>query len=173
MLTKDNRFRVLRTFFDYPEKEFHIRELARITKLSPPGIMKIVKSLEKEHLLISKKGNIITSIHASKSEKFLQLKRFINLYNIYECGFIEFLIDEFSPNAIVLFGSYAKGDDISTSDVDIFVLAKEKEIELKRYEIILKRKINILFESDIKTVPKELLNNIINGVVVYGYLKVF
>ena len=45
-------------------------------------------------------------------------------------------------------------------------------IDLRKYEKILKRKINILFERNVSNIPEELLNNIINGIVLYGYLKV-
>ena len=86
---------------------------------------------------------------------------------------MEFLSDAFVPDAIVLFGSASRGEDIEGSDIDLFLVAKEREINLRKFEKKLKRKISLHFEDSVSKVPKELMNNIINGIVVYGYLKVF
>lgn len=173
MLTKDNDFRVLRLFFENPEKKFHLREIARITNLSPPGVMKIVKNLTAENLLISEKGKVVKNIYASKSEKFIQMKRFFNIYIIYESGVVSFLRQKYEePEAIVLFGSYSKGEDISKSDIDIAIITNENlSLDLKKFESILKRKIN-LHEIKIKNSEKTFLNSLSNGIVLYGYLKV-
>ena len=53
------------------------------------------------------------------------------------------------------------------------MVAKEREINLRKFEKKLKRKISLHFEDSVSKIPKELLNNIINGIVVYGYIKVF
>ncbi len=174
MFTKDNNFKVLRIFFESPEKKFHIREIARITKLSPPGVMKIVKNLVKDGLLIEEKGKVVKNVYASKSEKFVQMKRLFNVYSLYECGLISFLRQKYEePEAIILFGSYSKGEDISKSDIDIAVITgKNMSLNLKKFETILKRKINV-HEIKIKNAEKEFLNSLANGIVLYGYLKVF
>ncbi|MBI2112930.1 hypothetical protein HYT52_05310 [Candidatus Woesearchaeota archaeon] len=58
------------------------------------------------------------------------------------------------------------------SDIDIFVEAKESKLDLVKYEKKLKHTINILFEKNINDISKELRNNIINGVVLYGFVKI-
>ena len=172
MLTKDNSTKVLRVFLDSPEKKFHIREIARITKLSPPGVMKIVKNLVKEGLLTSVKGKVVKNVAASKTEKFVQMKRFFNLYTLYECDFVSFLQKEYEePEAIVLFGSYSRGEDISKSDIDIAVVTrKNMDLDTKKFEKFLKRKVNI-HEIRIENAEKDFLNSLSNGIVLYGYLK--
>jgi len=92
--------------------------------------------------------------------------------NIQESGLMEFLEEEFVPSAVVLFGSASRGEDTENSDIDLLVIAKEKDVNLKKYESALGRKINMIFEDSSKGMPKELLNNVINGIVLYGYLKV-
>jgi len=47
------------------------------------------------------------------------------------------------------------------------------QLNLKKYEKELKRRINIFFESNFEKLSNELKNNIINGVILSGYLKVF
>ncbi|MCD6464256.1 nucleotidyltransferase domain-containing protein [Candidatus Woesearchaeota archaeon] len=74
---------------------------------------------------------------------------------------------------IVLFGSCARGEDIETSDIDLFVQAKEKALSLTKYENLLNRKISLFFKQNFLKLSNELKNNIINGIVLKGYLKVF
>jgi len=173
MLTKNNAFTVLRIFLENPEKKFHIREIARITKLSPPGVMKIVKNIVKEGILVEEKGKVVNNVFANKSEKFIQMKRLFNVYFLYECGLVYFLRHKYEePEAIILFGSYSKGEDISKSDIDIAIITgKNMDLDLKKFESVLKRKINI-HEIRIKNAQKEFLNSLSNGIVLYGYLKV-
>ena len=172
MLTGNN-FKVLKIFFENPEKKFHIREIARITKLSPPGVMKIVKNLVGEELLASEKGKIVKNISVSRSEKFVQAKRFFNLYSLYDSGLVSFLRQQYEePEAVVLFGSYSKGEDISKSDIDIAVItSKEANLDMKKFENILRRRINI-HEIKIKEAERPLLNSLANGTILCGYLKV-
>jgi len=72
---------------------------------------------------------------------------------------------------VVLFGSASRGEDTENSDIDLFLQSGESDINVEKYENALNRKISILFESDIRKLGKELLNNILNGHVLYGYLK--
>ena len=45
-------------------------------------------------------------------------------------------------------------------------------MDLRPFEQALHRKINILFEPDLKALGTELRNNLANGAVLSGYLKV-
>ncbi|MFH1212249.1 MAG: hypothetical protein V1659_04980 [Candidatus Woesearchaeota archaeon] len=49
--------------------------------------------------------------------------------------------------------------------------SKETAIFTKKYEKELKKKINLLFESRLSNLSKGLRNNIINGVVLYGAMR--
>jgi len=62
--------------------------------------------------------------------------------------------------------------DDERGDVDIFIQSIKKDVELKKYENILKRKINLLFEPYIEKVDNKLKNSLANGIVLHGFLKV-
>ena len=173
MLTKDNNYKVMKLFFDNPEKKFHIREIARQTGLSAPGVLKILKKLETESLLVSKRENIVENVKASRTEKFFLLKKAYNALSLFESGLINRLKDKYEePEAIVIFGSYSKGEDISQSDIDIAVVTKkEAQLDLKGFEKYLRRKIRI-YEIQINDAEKEFLNNLANGTVIYGFLRI-
>jgi len=72
-----------------------------------------------------------------------------------------------------LFGSSSRGEDIEESDIDLYVQAGEREMGLYPYERSLNRNIQLHFKKDLQDYPKELRNNVANGIVMYGYLKVY
>lgn len=171
MLQNYNTYKVLELFFDFPTKHFQLREISRLTGLGLPSVINHIKQLKKEGLIIKEKVHVYTSYRAEKTGKFRLYKKIDMIKRLNESGLIKFLEEKFSPDAIVLFGSASKGEDIENSDIDLFILAKEEEISLKAFEKKLKRMINLFFEEKISDVPKELMNNIINGIVLSGYLK--
>ncbi len=173
MLTTVNGYKILKVFFECPEKSFHIRRLAKLTKLSPPGVLKIVKQLKKEGFVLVEKGNVTEDVKASKTDRFLRLKVFYNLEQLFETGLIDYLREIYKePEAIVLFGSYSNGEDISTSDIDMAIVApKERDTNLAKFEKKLKKKINLYTVQPRKAEP-EFLNSLANGRVLYGFLRV-
>lgn len=165
---------LLQEFFDFPRKSFQMRELSRRVKLAQPSVINHLKAMQKGGLIIREKKGIYFTFRASRdSEDFKLLKKQNLLWRIHKCGIISVLDEKLKPNCMILFGSGARGEDTETSDVDIFVQAKEKEADIKKYERFLNRKINLFFEHEFGRLSKELKNNIINGTIVYGYLKVF
>ena len=89
-----------------------------------------------------------------------------------DSGVIEHIQKETLPSSMILFGSGAKGTFTEESDIDIFVEAKETKLNLAKYEKKLGKKINILFEKSINELSKELRNNIINGCLLQGYIRI-
>ncbi len=173
MLQNYTRYRILQEFFDSPRKSFQIREISRIVKLAHPSVIKHLQVLEKMGFILKEKKGVYPAFKANRdSEDFKLLKKQNIVWRIHQCGLLGLLEEKFLPDCIVLFGSCARGEDNEESDIDLFVQAKEEDIKFEKFEKLLKRKINILFEPKLKNLSKELLNNIINGQVVYGYLKV-
>ena len=167
----DKSCKLMELFFTYPEKQFHIREIARLTSLSSTGVIKIVARLKKEDLLTSKKERMVELVSLAKNEKTLALKRINNLESLYRYGLVSYLRDFFEePEAIILFGSYASGSDTSESDIDIAVISKsKKEPNLKKFEDNLKRKINPIV---LQKITKKFKNALANGIVLDGYLRI-
>ena len=174
MFTKINKLKVLKLFLENQNSYFHLRGIARITGISPGGMFKILKKLENEKLVVREKTNISDNFIANTENKeYIAIKRAFNIYSIISSGLIDFLAEVYSPKAIVLFGSYAKGEDTEKSDIDIAIITdKEKRLDISKYEENLKRRINPL-EIDIKKIKKEMKNNLVNGIVLYGYLEMF
>ncbi|NCO97313.1 MAG: hypothetical protein COY38_00870 [Candidatus Aenigmarchaeota archaeon CG_4_10_14_0_8_um_filter_37_24] len=166
------RYKILRIFFDYPTRKFQLREISRIIQLGLPSVINHVKNLEKQGFVKKINGGVYDSYTSDKTEIFKIYKKNDVLIRLHESGLVDLLVDTVIPDAIVLFGSASKGEDIEESDIDLFLIAKEKKVDLKIFEKKLNRKISLHFEDKIQNIPKELLNNIVNGIIIYGYLKV-
>ncbi len=174
MLQNYSRYRILQEFFDFPRKSFQMREISRRIKLAQISVINHLGALQKNGLIIKEKKGLYHTFSANKkSEEFKILKMQNIIWRIHKYGLISMLEEKLKPNCMVLFGSASRGEDTEASDIDIFVQSEEMELNLGKYEKILKRKIKLFFEPDINSLSKELLNNIINGKVIYGYLKVF
>ncbi|MFH1650119.1 MAG: nucleotidyltransferase domain-containing protein, partial [Candidatus Woesearchaeota archaeon] len=96
-----------------------------------------------------------------------------NMLAILESGLVEFIADSIMPKSIVLFGSYKNGEDVEDSDIDLFVGCVQEKLDLKKFERKLHRAIELHFNRDFSAYPSELKNNIVNGVVLSGYLEVY
>ena len=174
MLNKYNRYKLLRLFLDSPTESFRLREIARLTKISPPSVINYLKEFEKEGLIrkqIKREIPFYTSIRDNSN--FILYKKISIIFELNNSGLIDYLWDKLSPEAIILYGSYSKGESIENSDVDLFILGKDKNIELANFEKKLNKRIHILFKESTKEIPNELKNNILNGVILKGYIKVF
>jgi|SRR3989344_1446476 len=173
MITKDNNLKVMELFFRFPGKVFHIRELARLTGLSSTGIIKIVKKLKKEKLLVTKKAKNIEEVKPDFNGKFLLVKRLYNIYSLYDSGLIDFVKKYYEmPQAIILFGSYSEGTDAEKSDIDIAVISNKKDTpDFRKFEVKLARKIN-LHLIDIDKTEREFKNSLANGITLEGFAEI-
>ncbi len=172
-LFKNNTYRLLELFIKFPNKDFSIRGIARDLKLSHATIIKYMADLEKLNLIKKKDTTLYPTYYANtESIKYKSYKKNWLTFQITESKVIEYIQNEIYPSSIILFGSGAKGTFTEQSDIDIFVEANQGKLDLSKYEKKLNKKINLLFESNINTLSKELRNNIINGVIISGFLKV-
>jgi predicted nucleotidyltransferase len=176
MVQKSNTERTLKVFFENPEKKFNLKEVSIRLNLAHTSVKRELKLLIKENLIKKEnekrgKRNFPT-YHANLNESFLSAKKISNEEEIIKSGIVEFLVKETFPNSITLFGSYSRGEDLMGSDIDLFVESSFKELDLIKFERKLKRKINLLFKKDINELKKETRNNIINGRILYGAVKI-
>jgi len=172
MFKKNNKYKLLKVFLDQPLEEFRLRELGRESKISPGSVLNYLRGFEKERLINKYEKRGIPFYKAERdSEKFVLYKKLSIIYELEESGLIEYLWQELCPEAIILYGSYAKGESIGSSDIDIFVIGKEKKMDIYKFEESLGKEVHLMFD-DVKNIPKELKNNLINGVVLRGYFKV-
>lgn len=173
MVQKCSQWRVFNVFVEEPLKIHHIKEISRKIDLAPTSVRNHLDYLFKKNLISKRKGERFFGFIANRdNEDFLFYKKIMNLINLRESKLLDYLINSIYPQAVVLYGSYIRGEDVEKSDIDLIIITKiKKRLDLKKFEIILKRGIHILFESGLKKLSIDLRNEVINGLVLYGYLK--
>ena len=153
-------------------KNFNLSEIARNLKVSPTAISKSIELLKKEEIVNIKKSKTMNLLFIelnTENQYTLELKRTENLFALYESKLISNLSDNFPGAIIILFGSYSKGNDNFNSDIDIAIIGtKEKQINLSKFEKILKKEIVLNFYKSLKEIDKNLKNNLFNGIVING-----
>ena len=176
MELKDIKTRLKEYFFLGPTAKLRVRQIERAINSPLHSVIRYTKELEKQGILKSSSLAGVTLYSADRtSATFLLEKRLYNLRSLFSSGLVTFLIQELSNPTIVLFGSYARGEDMEKSDIDLYIESAKKELpSLGKFEKKLQRKIQLFKYQHISKVEnKELANNIINGITLNGFLEVF
>ncbi|MBU0979996.1 MAG: nucleotidyltransferase domain-containing protein [Nanoarchaeota archaeon] len=176
MLQKSSVWKTASVFFLNPTKKHYLKEISREISLAHTSVKNNIMDLIKEGIIkqeIEQRGSRRFPMYSAdlRNPSYKKYKQVFNLMSIMESGLIEHIGDKLMPKAIVLFGSYRKGEDIEDSDIDLFVECREADIDLDGYRKKLRRQIQLHFNEDFHTYPKELRNNILNGVVLHGFLE--
>jgi len=170
----ETHLRVLSIFTNGFERDYYIREVQKLLKISPRTAQLILNNLEKRTILESKsrgkikiykiKKNIIAKQYLVLAENYKKI-RFLE-----QKPLIKQIIEKIMPfvdGVMVVFGSYAKNLEKNNSDLDIFVIGSHKRQKIKEVSNTYGIKINVkqygskLFEmkwsEDI--LVREVLNN--------------
>ena len=167
-----NKLRIMELFFEEPVRNFQLREISRLTKIAVTSTKKYLRELEREELIRKNTKTLYPSYAANESNRlFRTYKQQAMMLKIIKSGLLEYLEQTTLPKTIILFGSVRKGEYDKKSDIDLFVQSSKQPLNLQKFEKALKHKINILFEQNLKKISNELLNNLANGIVLTGYLK--
>lgn len=143
------KWKILSHFLANPNTSFHIKQLARILKVSPASVSSAVKSFEKDGLL-SKEEKGLAHIYRLDSDNSMvtPLKKAYGIAFVLSSKPKEIFL-EVDPNIIslALFGSYAEGSFDEKSDIDFLVVTgarKEKLINAaKRLEDELEKEVSL------------------------------
>ncbi len=167
-------------FFSYPDKEISLSDLSENLGISKTTANRVVNRLVGERFLKLDVLGRVWRISVNKGHIFNYSKKIgFNLMMIYESNLIEEIHKTIpSPKAIVLFGSYRKGDDTEESDIDIAVeVIDDKELRILETELMphmgyrekVPLKIHVFSRNKIDL---NLFSNIANGIVLEGFLEV-
>jgi len=178
MLQKSSMFKTAEVFFINPTKSHYLMDISRNIKIAHTSVKKNLNSLVKLRIVTEsaeRKGSRKFPIYKANinSKEFRRYKTIYNISSLLESGLIEFIEEKLTPKSIVLFGSYQRGEDDEESDIDIFVECKKEELDMKSFEKKLKRRIQLHFRKNFASFPKELKNNITNGIVLSGFLEAY
>ena len=155
----------LHPFFEDNYKEYGVREYAKLIGISPPTASVYLKEFNNEKILNSWKERKYNFYKANRDNNlFIDLMK--AYYRIKLKDLIQYISKISNFPTIILFGSLAKGEANKNSDIDLYIDSNKIEINLSKFEKILKRKIELHFKPSIKNI--NLKNNILNGLVLNG-----
>lgn len=160
----------LSPFFEDCYRRINVREYAKLIKVSPPTASKMLGEYYKEGLLKKQEErNYIFFFANPENSLFVDLSRIYWKIKLKE---IVKEIEEKTVNPIIiLFGSLSKAETMPNSDIDLAIIADKKDIDINLFEDKLKREIQLLWFEDLSKINKELKNNILNGYILSGRIK--
>jgi len=159
-------YKVLNLIFEHPNKGFTVKEISKKIKVPNTTVQRYLKKLRKNKI-ITKDNKLIISNYIS----FLKSSSIIR--RMFESGLIDHLVEKLNPSLIIVFGSVRKGEYDNKSDIDLFIESSiKKDIKLEGFEKDLGHEIQLFIESDISKLHKNLFNNIVNGIKLYGSFKI-
>jgi predicted nucleotidyltransferase len=161
LFSSKTRTRLLLLFLFNQNKEFHLRELAGLIKVTPIYVSKELNNLKQLGIVnASKKGNLsIFSVNTNCV--FLNELKLIFMKTDFIGNLLKEKLEEKAEYAFI-FGSFAKGTESENSDIDLFLISEIKEeklIELiQNIEEKTKREINYILWNK-KTFTERKKNN--------------
>jgi len=161
----------LSPFFQDNYRRINVREYARIKNISPPTASTLLSKFAKEGLLKMETKDRYVYYFTNKDDKlFSSLQREFWRIKLVDAGLIEYLQNQFTVDAIILFGSLAKAEGNPQSDIDIAVFTEaKKKVSVDQFEKKLKRKLQLFIYPNKENIGnKRLLSNIQNGYILDG-----
>jgi len=161
----------LKPFFEDCYRRIGVREYSKMAGISPPTASKLLSGFSREGLLESVKDRNYIFYYANKNSRiFADLARIY--WGIRLDKLVRIIIRKATNPSIILFGSLSKAEAGIDSDVDLCVIGKKVDINLKPFEKALKRKVQLFFFDSLKHVRNpDLANNLMNGYILEGRLK--
>ena len=171
--------KVMQWFFAYPNAEMSLSDISERLRIAKTTANRIIGLLVKEGFLLKKVAGKTWRLSCNQQHPYNVTRKIAyNLLLIYESRILEAVHEQIeSPRAIVLFGSYRKGDDTEESDIDIAVEVLDSR-ELRIYTLgsipqlgyRKSVKVNLHVFSRNK-IDLNLFSNIANGIALQGFLE--
>jgi predicted nucleotidyltransferase len=164
---------IIKLLSNYPEQEFYCQEIARKANCSKASVSGILKSLHNKKLVFKNvKGHMkFYQIDQKNSE----IKKFKIIAAIERLNPLLPKMKKFSQK-IILFGSASRGEQTIESDIDLFILSKDKNgarLFLKKInpDLNIKTIIKTPGEwSEMEVKEPVFYQEIKNGITLYNYV---
>ena len=169
----ENGLQIISLFTNGFDREYYIREVEKLLKISPRTAQLILEDLENKGIIESKVRGKIKSYKLKINELSNRYLTFVEQYKsiafMEKNLLVKEVIEKISPfiNGIgIIFGSYAKGISNKESDLDIFVVGDYEKEETKKVSR------NFGIEISIKCYPlKTFEKNVNQDILIKEVLK--
>lgn len=169
----ENTLQVLSLFTNDFNREYYVREVEKLLKISPRTAQLILEDLEDKGIIESKTKGKIKTFKLNLREFTKRYLVFVEQYKaiafLEKKLLIKEIIEKITPRIKgigVIFGSYVKGLEKEGSDLDIFVVGSYDNDEIKRVSK------NLGIEISVKCYPmKTFEKNLTNDIILKEVLK--
>lgn len=123
--------RVLELFLNEPAKQWHFSQIVAAADISEPSANKWLARLLREKIIqkVKVKGKMPYFIGNFRHDNYRSRKRIYAMQKLYETGLFAKLLSLRNAKAVVIFGSFARSDWNTQSDVDVFVLGDPEDLK--------------------------------------------
>ncbi len=158
-------------FFNEPTKHWHFKDIVNQAGISGQRANFWLKKLVADRIIkrIKISGQMPYYIANFNTSAYKNSKKIFALNKMQDTGLLNRLSALKKAKAVVLFGSFARSDWNTESDVDIFVLGDPGELESgslwegRTLEVHTCRT-----QEDIKAIRSGLMNNVVKGFFIKG-----
>ena len=166
---------MLKIFFNYPSKEWHFDEIVKEAKIVRSKANQWIKKFIKDDLIkrIKKRNKMPYYIGNFQSANYQNKKKIFAFQFLHESGLLNHLASLEQVKTVILFGSFARSDWYSTSDIDIFIYGNTEGLNIAKYELKLHRDIQLFIaenKRDLQKLGNGLIKNIVKGNLIKGDL---
>lgn len=173
---KITHLKVLSLFLENLHTSYYLRESARLLNMDPMTVRRSLNLLVEDKFLVKveEKNRILYRANL-ENPALRHLKISYNLSWLREKDVVDFIINRMkSVTSIMLFGSFAKGENDENSDVDILTISLDKDKPTAELAELLERDVNLLnftpaqWSNQAKNNRAFYLDVIIDGILLYG-----
>jgi len=171
--------KTLHWFFSFPNKEMGLNDLSEALSISKTTAKRVVLQLMEEGFLNREILGKVWRISCNNDHPYNFTRKICyNLTLVYESVILNAIHDIIkNSKAVILFGSYRKGDDNEKSDIDIAVeVVGDEDVKIVGLGVFPEfgHRKNVLVNLYIfsrNRVDLNLFSNITNGIVLEGFLE--
>lgn len=136
-LFTNNQAQVLAVLLSQPGKDFNLSELGEIIGKHPGVFQRGINSMEKDGLIVSKKRGNQRLFRINGNNPFFDEIKSIIEKTIGVEGLLKEMVNNVKGIIIALiYGSYAKGELRSDSDIDVLIIVGKKYNESHLFDIV-------------------------------------
>ena len=170
--------RILIVFFKEPYRDFHLREIAKLADVSSSTAKRFLDFYSENTLLVkSRRANLVLFKANLENHSFRYMK--LSYFMMTVQPFIESLKNAHPNASIVLYGSCARAEDDSESDMDLLIVGRTTErVDVSNFEKSVGRKITCLIYTPQEWEEKAQKDKafyeriLVDGIVLHGNLPV-
>ncbi len=122
------KVKIIRAMFNFPTKAYTSRELARFIGVSHTPVLKSVKDLQNMNIVTIERHGTAHILRLNKKHHFYKIIESLFKEEKNALSALKKIFNNIDNiDAIAIFGSTAKGEEKIESDIDLFVITKNKK----------------------------------------------